>query len=826
MRRARFRHTLRAVPGLSLTLALLAAAPAPAPAPAAPAAAAATPSPPAPPEEVTLAAPPFDAQRGMPKKDAAYFSDHFAQRLTAYGIQVINTQQITSVREMDKLRQLAGCPATSADCIIELGHMLGAKGVVRGTIAKLGELIQVDVRVYTASDGKVIAARSAGARSPETLIRALDQLAAETAQAVKDAFGIKPPPQQKVTNLPMPPPPKIVTPPPPPPKPIDWRGLAWIPAAAGVAAGAGGGIFFGMAQGERVKLEQGIPYLDGRDNNPSARQVRENGERYATLGTALAAGAGVALLGAGAMYLFGAPPSAVSVTPTPSGAKLEVRFRETPRVDAGSGRAGRVGGGLRLHRLLQHVLLPPGPVRLLRRRAGGPDRPEHIRAPGDGGGRAPGARSAVGPAAAGRRGHGERGADRGLRHHHEGRAGARRAGEHADLDPGGLAGPGPGGLGPGGAALHRHAHRGGGQDAGGSDFNDGTYLSPFQTLSRASQQSGSGDRIFVKAGTHRTIYATPAACDMLDAGLKAGVTIEGDTAGASIIDGPGLGTPGACAFNLFSGDQQVRRLTIQNFDEGIRVSNNGGLPRVADVALDITNDGVVATPGSSVLLERVFIRNSTRHGLLVDGGSVQFRDGGVNFNGRQFAGVAVYGDRAALTLDKVTVDNTGMVGTDSIRGAGVLMAADGGTLFLQEASISNNGKTALTIAGRSNTVVIDDTLLLNGAVGSIGIHATSGSAAAITLSNSRLSFSSTNILVEDFASFNGGRDGGGGNNAFLCSGGSCDAQIHDARNVTGQPMYFRNATLEGARVPAQTLTADDPAREIYIDTPGNEIIFE
>jgi len=306
VRRGRFRHTLRAVLGLTLTFALL-AAPAPAPAQTKP-------------EDVTLAAPPFDAAQKMPKKDMPYYSEHFAQRLTTHGIQVITTQQITTVREMEKLRQLAGCPATSADCIIELGHMLGAQGVVRGTIAKVGELYQVDVRVYQSSDGKVIAARSASARSSESLIRALDQVAVETAGLVKAAFA----PPKPVEEVKPPPPPPLLAPAPiaapPPPKPIDLRGLAWLPGALGVAAGAGSGIFFGLAQGKRTELEGGELVYD------SAVTARATGETYARAGTGLAIGAGAALALGGAMYLFGAPRSSVSVTPAPSGAKLEVRF--------------------------------------------------------------------------------------------------------------------------------------------------------------------------------------------------------------------------------------------------------------------------------------------------------------------------------------------------------------------------------------------------------------------------------------------------------------------------------------------------------------------
>jgi len=298
---------------LGFALALLLAAP------AAPA------KPPAPPQDVSLAAPPFEAHK-VPKKDAAYFSEHFAQRLAANGIQVITPQQVTSVREMEKLRQLVGCPETSADCLIELGHMLGAQGVLRGTLGKVGESFLVDVRVYQASDGKVISARSVQAKTTEALVRALDQMATEVAAELKAVLLPKPPPsplaekekekereKEKIVIA--------VPPPPPPPRPIDWRGMAWIPGAVGLAAGGAGGYFFFDAEAQRAKLNAGDIYL------AEAQAARASGERSAVIGTALAVTGGALLVGAGAMFLFGAPRGPVSVTPTPTGVKMEVTFQ-------------------------------------------------------------------------------------------------------------------------------------------------------------------------------------------------------------------------------------------------------------------------------------------------------------------------------------------------------------------------------------------------------------------------------------------------------------------------------------------------------------------
>jgi len=293
---------------LTLALALLAAPPA---------------APDKPPEDVTLAAPPFETHGFSKKdKDVSFYSEHFAARLSANGLQVITPQQISSVKEMDKLRQLAGCPATSADCIIELGHMLGAQGVMRGTLAKVGETFQVDVRVYQASDGKVLAARSVSARSNEGLVRALDQLAVELSAQVKKAFGVappEPPPDQKKVVAPLTP---VAPAAPPPPPPLNLRAVAWAPAAGGLAVGVTGAGLLVLAQFARMDLIGGEPRHD------PALEIRQRGELFMGLGTGLAVAGGVGLAMAGGFYLFGAPKTttAVTVSPGPAGVMLEVKL--------------------------------------------------------------------------------------------------------------------------------------------------------------------------------------------------------------------------------------------------------------------------------------------------------------------------------------------------------------------------------------------------------------------------------------------------------------------------------------------------------------------
>jgi TolB-like protein len=263
-----------------------------------------------PPEEVTLAAPPFETHGFAKNVDVSFYSEHFASRLSANGLQVITPQQVTTVKEMDKLRELTGCAATSADCIIELGRLLGAQGVMRGTLAKVGETLQVDVRVYQASDGKVLSSRSVSTKSNETLVRALDLMAVEIATQVKAAFGIK------TVEAPRP-----KRPPPPPPGP-DLRAVAWAPSAGGLVAGVGGAALLVLAQGARSQLKTGTPTFT------QAQEIRKRGEMEASFGTGLVVAGGVGMVTAGVFALFFGPSdnTAVSVSPGPAGVTLEVKL--------------------------------------------------------------------------------------------------------------------------------------------------------------------------------------------------------------------------------------------------------------------------------------------------------------------------------------------------------------------------------------------------------------------------------------------------------------------------------------------------------------------
>jgi hypothetical protein len=264
---------------------------------------------------VTLAAPRFEVLN-LSEKEGAYFSDHFGSRLTAQGVQLISPQQVTSVRELAKVRSLIGCPEVNAECIVELGHLLGAQAVVRGTMGLFGETYQVDVRVYAASDGRAIVSRSARARGPDALLRALEELALETAAAVKREL-LPQPPEPPPPPAPPPPratapvePPIAATPAAPPASPPDLRLWAAVPAALGVAALGFGGYSFMESYRRWDDLRAGIT---PRGEVDSASQ---QGKAYQDRAILFGAGGAAALaLSAGLLFLLPSGAPAVAVGP-------------------------------------------------------------------------------------------------------------------------------------------------------------------------------------------------------------------------------------------------------------------------------------------------------------------------------------------------------------------------------------------------------------------------------------------------------------------------------------------------------------------------------
>lgn len=258
----------------------------------------------------TLAAVPRLAAPGLSAlnvsdREINYFSEHLAQRVAIRGLSVITRNDIQALVGMERQKELLGCSTeNSASCMAELGNALGVDGVITGSIARFEDAFQLNIKVISARDGKVMALYSAEADGPKDLLGALDAAAAHIATQL----GVtKATPVANSAN-------EIAT----------GRTIRTPSVVAGAAGGAllvGGAVLFALSLNSAARLDAAAQ----ADAPPSfdAAEVRNRG--------VLLEGSGYAALGVGAaavitavlLHAFDtAAPANVSIFAAPSGAAV------------------------------------------------------------------------------------------------------------------------------------------------------------------------------------------------------------------------------------------------------------------------------------------------------------------------------------------------------------------------------------------------------------------------------------------------------------------------------------------------------------------------
>ncbi|MER2566326.1 MAG: hypothetical protein ABTQ32_36725 [Myxococcaceae bacterium] len=231
-----------------------------------------------------LAAPAWDSVEVTHEK-AQFFALHLASALRDRGVSVITQQDIAALLGVERQKQLLGCDSSS--CMLELSNALGAERVLTGVIAKLESSYQVNLRVLSGVDGKVLAQELVRGESQEKLLVALDDAAASIARQLE--------PKAPAGSA---------------------RALAWLPAVGAAAFAVVGGVFYGLALERSATLDRML--VPGVTREALAPLVSA-GQTYELLGWTgfgLAVGTGVTAL---VMYLVGAPRTQVSLFPTSSG---------------------------------------------------------------------------------------------------------------------------------------------------------------------------------------------------------------------------------------------------------------------------------------------------------------------------------------------------------------------------------------------------------------------------------------------------------------------------------------------------------------------------
>jgi hypothetical protein len=252
----------------------------------------------APPERpVRLAAPAFNALN-VSDKLAAFLTDHFAQRLASPQLRVTTAGEIALLLGLEKQKALFDCNDTSTNCTAELASALGVEGIVRGTVAKLGNRFTIDLKVISAADARGMASWYADASSEEEVAAKLEQAASVLAPQIHQAFR----PGSAPEAVAAPAAEASASPP--------WP---WVPATAGVAGVAAGAILVGASFSQASQLANASQPL------PNPLGLRSSAELNRGLGIGLLC-AGAAAGGLGTYFLMRGPAgSSVAVSAGPGG---------------------------------------------------------------------------------------------------------------------------------------------------------------------------------------------------------------------------------------------------------------------------------------------------------------------------------------------------------------------------------------------------------------------------------------------------------------------------------------------------------------------------
>lgn len=227
----------------------------------------------------SLAAPGFSIA-GVDAAKASFFQDHLAHELTARGLKVVTEREVTMLLGMERQRQLLTCGEDSAKCSVEIASALGVDGLLLGSIAKLDDLLILEAKVISATDGHNLGAFSARADKESDLLSQLDTGAATLARRLLGEAE----------------PAAVVTAP-------TARGLprwvGWATIGVGGVLVATSAIFANEAERDRRSLNP----ITGTISIARGMELRDSGMRNQTFALGLGIGAGVVVV-AGALLAW------------------------------------------------------------------------------------------------------------------------------------------------------------------------------------------------------------------------------------------------------------------------------------------------------------------------------------------------------------------------------------------------------------------------------------------------------------------------------------------------------------------------------------------
>jgi TolB-like protein len=211
--------------------------------------------------------------QGVAPGTATILSDIVVSEIARSGFDVVSQADITAMIGFEKQKKVLGCSEDSS-CLAEIGGALGVDFMLTGQVGQIGSRYRVSLLIVDTKKARVVA-RSAqfSDQNEDALVRAAESalqevLAALRAPAVSQAPQVAPPPPAKVPAA------TTVTPPPPQQKPNlaarpytsppvapvrsagvrPSRTAAWVTLGAGVALIGGGAVLGLKAKSTRDDL--------------------------------------------------------------------------------------------------------------------------------------------------------------------------------------------------------------------------------------------------------------------------------------------------------------------------------------------------------------------------------------------------------------------------------------------------------------------------------------------------------------------------------------------------------------------------------------------
>lgn len=273
-------------------------------------------------EPVHLAVPGFQVVNVDPKFQE-FFTEEIAEQLSRRGLKVVTAREIAALMGMERQKELVGCAETASSCMAEIGNALGADGIVLGSIAKIGNSRQVNIKIVDTDTGERVGTFTKRVDREEDVLDALEEageVLAKAANATLKRRQATPEVAATVTAPEAPATATTVT------KTTGFsKGVALYPAIGAVVFAGAGTFFYFQAKSAHDQLVQPLN-ADGTNRISDAKSIEDAGGLAQTLSRVGFGAAGGAAVTAAVLWMLGSSNQEVvtSAVVTQSGAAVSL----------------------------------------------------------------------------------------------------------------------------------------------------------------------------------------------------------------------------------------------------------------------------------------------------------------------------------------------------------------------------------------------------------------------------------------------------------------------------------------------------------------------